>query len=75
MQTCSPNKHNLMYENILAIVAIIVFLIVQALFFYWTKDSFDKRTVKYDCTMSWHPDFPVEVKKACQELRVKNGRF
>jgi len=54
---------------------LLLFLIVQAFFAYLSKDAFDNRTVKYDCTMEWHPDFPVEVKKACRELRVKNGRF
>ncbi len=65
-----------MSENTLAIIAIIVFLVIQGLFVYLTKDSLDQRTIRYDCGMAeWHPDIPAGVKEDCRKLRAKNGRF
>lgn len=66
-----------MSENKWAILAIIVFLIVQGTFFVYTTENLNSRTIKYDCGMAeWHPDIPVGVKEDCRKLRAKqSGRL
>jgi hypothetical protein len=67
-----------MSENKLTIIALIVFMICQFGFFWYTKDSFKGLSVRYDCSISEiSPDFPIQVKEECRKLRAKysDGRI
>jgi hypothetical protein len=65
-----------MSETKLIIIAVIIFIIAQATFMYWAKDTFKGMTVRYDCSISEiSPDFPPQVKEECRKLRAKHGRI
>lgn len=43
---------------------------------YYISMQTEHRTVTYDCRISEiSPDFPIEVREACRQLRAKSGRI
>ena len=65
-----------MSENVLAIIAVIAFMCLQALFFVYTAESLKGRTIKYDCSIAEiSPDFPPQVREQCRQLRAQRGRL
>ena len=65
-----------MSENSLAIIAIIVFICAQAIYFVYAAESLKGRTIKYDCSLAEiSPDFPPQVREQCRKLRAERGRF
>ena len=65
-----------MSENVLAILAVIVFMCLQGVFFVYTAEFLKGRTIKYDCSIAEiSPDFPPQVREQCRQLRAQRGRL
>jgi hypothetical protein len=55
--------------------ALVILVLVAALVLILTDFGNTDRVVRYDCRDAhWHPDVPVEVKKACQKMMYEEWK-
>lgn len=63
-------------SNLIKRAALIILVIALAIFLVFTDFGNSKHVVRYDCRDAhWHPDVPIEVKKACQRLIYEEWKY